>query len=241
MTNANSDDNALSSVALQSAKASGILGTNKKLNDAIETVGISKHKEAVYNLNKIDVERLKSYTNAARYSRNINTYLATKSPESYKTKAEELKETLSKSKVSDTTVFRSCNLKFSFDGIAKKLDKMSEQDLAKSFDGFSKNFKGKTVTENRVFSTSTSPNFAIDTWRKVNPTAASTYNTYMIINTKNCPGVLADGKTSSGQKLVNTKSNQEGILAPTKIKYESLAWDAERKMFAITATAMGDD
>lgn len=100
-----------------------------------------------------------------------------------------------------------------------------------------KNFSGKSRGENRVFSTSTSPLFAIDTWRAVNPTAASTYNTYMIINCKKCPGVLADGKTSKGESLVNTRSNQEAILAPNKLTYRKLEFDKERKMFAITVDA----
>ena len=241
LNNPTADDSLLANAAQAEAKATGVLSTNPRLSSAIEKVGIEKHKAAKYDLDATDLSRLKSYTDAARYSRNVNSYLATKAPESYKTRAEELKETLSKSKVNDTTVYRSCSMQFSFDGISKKLDSMSESELAKNFNSFSKNYKGKTFKENRVFSTSTSPNFAIDTWRKVNPTAAKSYNTYMIINTKNTPGLLADGRTTSGKKIVSTRSNQEGILAPSKMKYESLAWDAERKMFAITVTAMGDD
>lgn len=220
------------------ASLSGKLPANKSAMDAIEKVGIEKHKAAKYNLDTKDLGRLKAYTNAARYSRNINSYLATKEPESYQTRADALKKTLNKTSVSDTTVFRSCNLKFSFNGVAKKLDTMDEGSLEKSFDSFSKNYKGKTFKENRVFSTSTSPNFAIDTWRKVNPTAAKSYNTYMIIKTDKCPGLLADGRTTKGKKLVNTRSNQEAILAPDRMRYDSLAYDKERGMFAITVTAM---
>ena len=122
-------------------------------------------------------------------------------------------------------------------GVAKKLDKMSDKELEKTFSSISKNYSGKSAKENRVFSTSTSPLFAIDTWRAVNPTAASTYNTYMVINCKKCPGLLADGKTSNGKALVNTRSNQEAILAPNKLTYRKLEFDNERKMFAITVDA----
>ena len=118
-----------------------------------------------------------------------------------------------------------------------RLDMMSEKELEQMFSAASKNFSGKSLKENRVFSTSTSPLFAIDTWRKVNPTAAKTSNTYMIINTKNCPGLLADGKTSTGQALVNTRSNQEAILAPNKLTYKKMEFDKERGMFAVTMEA----
>ena len=241
LNNPNQDEKSLAEGALQLAKTSGVLPLSSTLSNAVESVGIEKHKNAKYDLNDDDLEKLKTYTNAARYSRNINSYLAIGEPPNYADKAKELKATLSKNNVDDTTVFRSCSLKFSFDGIAKKLDQMSEAELAKSFDNFSKNYKGKTFNENRVFSTSTSPNFAIDTWRKVNPTAAASYNTYMIINTKKCPGILADGRTTDGKKIVNTRSNQEGILAPTKMRYESLKFDSARNMFAITVTAMGEE
>lgn len=122
-------------------------------------------------------------------------------------------------------------------GVAKKLDSFDEQELQGLFSGLSNNFSGKSNKENRVFSTSTSPLFAIDTWRSVNPTAASTYNTYMIINCKGTPGVLADGKTSDGKSIVNTRSNQEAILAPNKLTYRKLEFDKERNMFAITVDA----
>ena len=221
------------------AQKSGKLVTNKDSLRAIEKVGIEKHKKSVYkNLNDVDIERLKTYTNSARYSRGINGYLAIGEPRAYEKEAAQLKDTLAKNKIKDQTFYRSCNLKFSVNGVAKKLDNMSEDELSKTIDEMSKNFKGKSVKENRVFSTSTSPLFAIDTWREVNPTAASTYNTYMIINAKNCNGVMADGRTSDGKVLVNTRSNQEGILAPDKLVYRNLAYDKERKMFAITVDAM---
>lgn len=230
---------ALCDAAQTLAKKSGKLVTNKDSLRAIEKVGIEKHKKSVYkNLNDVDIERLKNYTNSARYSRGINGYLAIGEPRAYEKEAAQLKDTLSKNKIKDQTFYRSCNLKFSVNGVAKKLDHMSEDELSKTIDEMSKNFKGKSVKENRVFSTSTSPLFAIDTWREVNPTAASTYNTYMIINAKNCNGVMADGRTSDGKALVNTRSNQEGILAPDKLVYRNLAYDKERKMFAITVDAM---
>lgn len=241
LNNPNSETKVIDSLSQEIIKKTNILPNSKTITDAIERVGIEKHSKAVYDLDNNDIKKLKEYTNSARYSRNINSYLAIGEPKDYKDRAEDLKKTLSKATVDDTTVFRSCNMKFSFNGVAKKLDSMSEEDLAKSFDSFSKNYKGKTFKENRVFSTSTSPNFAIDTWRKVNPTAAKTYNTYLIIQTEKCPGVLADGKTSSNKKLVNTKSNQEGILAPSKMRYEGLSFDKERNRFAIQVTAMGED
>ena len=148
-----------------------------------------------------------------------------------------MKKTIQKNSIDGQTVYRSCNLKFSTNGLAKKLDTMNEKELEQMFSAASKNFSGKSLKENRVFSTSTSPLFAIDTWRKVNPTAAKTYNTYMIINTKNCPGLLADGQTSTGQALVNTRSNQEAILAPNKLTYKKMEFDKERGMFAVTMEA----
>ena len=208
---------------------------------AIEKVGIQKHKEAVYDLDGTDIKRLKKYTDAAWYSRRVNSYLAIGTPPDVADKAKDLKKTLEKTSVDDLTVYRSTSLNFSFNGVAKKLETMSEAELAESFDSFSKNYKGKTFKENRVFSTSTSPNFAIDTWREVNPNAAANYNTYMVIKTQKTPGLLADGRTSKGDKIVNTRSNQEAILAPKKMRYESLSYDKERGMFAITVTAMGDD
>ena len=118
------------------------------------------------------------------------------------------------------------------------MDTINDEEMSSLFSGLSNNFSGKSIKENRVFSTSTSPLFAIDTWRAVNPTAASTYNTYMVINCKKCPGILADGKTNTGKALVNTRSNQEAILAPNKLTYRKLEFDKERNMFAITVDAV---
>lgn len=219
------------------SKISGTLVKNKKAMQAIESIGIEKHKEAVYDLNDTDVKRLQKYTDSARYSRSINGFLAIKDPKEYEKQANQLKETLNKGRINDTILYRSCNFKFSIDGLTKKITDENIEEAKKQFDTMSKNFSGKSRSENRVWSTSTSPLFAIDTWREVNPTAAKTYNTYFIINAKNCPGVLADGKSTSGRKLVNTQSNQEGILAPNKLTYRKLAYDSERDMFAITIDA----
>lgn len=234
----NDDTNTLSDLTKMYSKEKGILPANKKSLKAIESMGIEAHKKAVYdNLDISDVKRLKTYTDSARYSRSVNGYLAIGEPKNYAERAQELKDTLRKNSVDNITVYRSCNFRFSVNGVAKKLDNMSEEELSKSIADMSKNFAGKSIKENRIFSTSTSPLFAIDTWRAVNPTAASTYNTYMIINAKKCPGVLADGKTGSGGSLVNTRSNQEAILAPNKLKYKKLEWDEKRGMFAITVDA----
>lgn len=134
---------------------------------------------------------MQTYTDSARYSRNVNSYLAIGEPKSYANEANRLKQTLQKNKIEDQVVYRSCNMKFSMNGIAKKMDTISDSEKEQIFSQMSKNFAGKSNKENRVFSTSTSPLFAIDTWREVNPTAASTYNTYMIINCKGTPGLLA--------------------------------------------------
>lgn len=241
LSNPNAADKDIAKLVEESTSSRGVLPKSKRAMGAIEKVGIQKHKEAVYDLDSTDIGRLKKYTDAAWYSRSVNSYLAIGKPPNFAGKANELKKTLEKSSVNDLTVYRSTSLNFSFNGVAKKLDTMSEAELAKSFDSFSKNYKGKTFKENRVFSTSTSPNFAIDTWREVNPNAAANYNTYMVIKTQKTPGLLADGRTSKGGKIVNTRSNQEAILAPKKMRYESLAYDKERGMFAITVTAMGDD
>ena len=241
LSNPNAADKDIAKLAEESTLSRGVLPKSKRAMAAIEKVGIQKHKEAVYDLDSTDIGRLKKYTDAAWYSRSVNGYLATGQPANFAGKANDLKKTLEKNAVSDLTVYRSTSLNFSFNGVAKKLDTMSEAELAKSFDSFSKNYKGKTFKENRVFSTSTSPNFAIDTWREVNPNAAASYNTYMVIKTQKTPGLLADGRTSGGGKIVNTRSNQEAILAPKKMRYESLSYDKERGMFAITVTAMGDD
>lgn len=238
VNNPNVDAKEVAKLVTEVQSVTGVLTANKKALRAVETMGIEKHKNAVYdNLDPTDIKRLKAYTDSARYSRGINGYLAIGEPAAYSEKAAKLKETLDKNRIDDTTVYRSCNLKFSTNGIGKKLDQMSEDELSERFGDISKNFAGKQLGEKRVFSTSTSPLFAIDTWREVNPTAASTYNTYMIINCKNTPGVLADGRTSDGKKLVNTTANQEGILAPNKLVYRKLNYDKERGMFAITVDA----
>ncbi len=233
-TKENQTDKNIARMIEEQTRKTGVLTTDPKLISIIDKTGIVAHKNAVYdNLNKTDLDRLKKYTDAAVYSRTINTYLATGEPSHVADAAQKLKESISKNRVNNLTVYRSTNLKFSTKGLSKKLDQMGESELSKAFDSFDKNFKGKSFSENRIYSTSTSPSFAIDTWRKVNPHAAKTYNSYMIIHCKNTPGVLADGRTSNGDKIVNTRSNQEAILAPTKMTYTKLAWDAERKMFVI--------
>ena len=231
----------VSDSAVSMMRSSGTLTSNPKALRAIESTGINTHKKAVYNnLNDNDLSRLKTYTDSARYSRSVNGYLATGEPKGYKNEADNLKRVLGKNQLNNVTVYRSCNLKFSTDGIGKKLNTLGEKEMQAEFDSMSRNFKGKSRKENRVWSTSTSPLFAIDTWRKVNPTAAKTYNTYMIINCKNCNGLLADGRTSSGQKLVHTRSNQEAILAPDKLVYRDMKFDKERGMFAITVDAISE-
>ena len=228
----------MADLTLQSVKQNGVLPNNKSALKAIESVGINTHKNAKYdNLDHRDLKNLKTYTDSARYSRSVNGYLAIGDPKAYAQEAAKLKQTLSKNSVDNQTVYRSCNMKFSVNGIAKKMDTLSDNDKEKMFSQMSKNFNGKSTNENRVFSTSTSPLFAIDTWRAVNPTSASTYNTYMIINCKKCPGLLADGQTSDGKALVNTRSNQEAILAPNKLTYRKMEFDKERGMFAITVDA----
>lgn len=239
MTNKVDDDiKLLSDLTTNHVRQQGVLPNNHNALKAIESVGIEAHKKAVYNnLDDNDLAKLKTYTDSARYSRSVNGFLAIGEPKEYAKEAANLKKTLQKNHVDNQTVYRSCNMKFSVNGIAKKMDAMSDQEKEQMFSKMSKNFSGKSLKENRVFSTSTSPLFAIDTWRSVNPTAASTYNTYMIINCKKTPGILADGKTSDGKSLVNTRSNQEAILAPNKLTYRKMEYDKERKMFAITVDA----
>lgn len=220
------------------AISKGVLTTDEKALKSIEKAGIERHKDSVYsNLNDEDISRFKKYTDAAIYSRTVNTYLATGSPAEIAQKAKDLKDSLSKNKIDNQVVYRSCNLNFTTDGVSKKLNTYGEDELKKMFDSMSKNFKGKNVGENRVYSTSTSPLFAIDTWRKVNPNAAKSYNAYMIINCKGTPGVYADGRTQNGKTLVNTQSNQECILAPNKLTYQSLSFDTERQMFVLHVDA----
>jgi hypothetical protein len=238
MNKVDDDVKLLSDLTINRVKQTGVLPANSNALKAVESVGITSHKNTVYdNLNDKDLQNLKTYTDSARYSRSVNSYLAIGEPKEYAKEAEKLKNTLRKNSVDNQVVYRSCNMKFSMNGIAKKLDTMSDDEKEQMFSQLSRNFSGKSNKENRVFSTSTSPLFAIDTWRAVNPTAASTYNTYMIINCKGTPGVLADGQTSDGKALVNTKSNQEAILAPNKLTYRKLEFDKERNMFAITVDA----
>ena len=219
---------------IELTKKTGVLTTTEESLEVIEKVGIERHKEANYNnIDDADIDRFKKYTNAAIYSRSVNSYLATGSPKEIAKEAKELKESLSKNTINNQTVYRSCNLKFSTEGLAKKLETYDKKQLTEMFDSMSRNFKNKTFSENRIYSTSTSPLFAVDTWRKVNPTAAKTYNTYLIIDCKNTPGIYADGQTSNGKKLVNTKSNQECILAPNEMVYKKLTYDRERNMYAI--------
>ena len=233
----NDDIKTLADLTDQSVKQTGVLPNNKNALKAIESVGITAHKNAVYNnLDRKDLRNIKLYTDSARYSRSINGYLAIGDPKAYASDATKLKQTLQKNAVDNQTVYRSCNIKFSINGIAKKLDTISESEKQDMFSKMSKNFNGKSTKENRVFSTSTSPLHAIDTWRAVNPTA-SNYNTYMVINCKKCPGLLADGKTNDNKPLVNTRSNQEAILAPNKLTYRKMEFDKERGMFAITVDA----
>ena len=233
-TKENQTDKNIARMIEEQTRKTGVLTSDPKLISTIDRTGIVSHKNAVYeNLNKTDIDRMKKYTSAAIFSRTINTYLATGEPSHVADEAQKLKDSISKNRVNNLTVYRSTNLKFSTEGLSKKLDQMGESELSKTFDSFNKNFKGKSFSENRIYSTSTSPTFAIDTWRKVNPNAAKTYNSYMVINCKNTPGILADGRTSNGGKIVNTRANQEAILAPTKMTYTKLAWDAEREMFAI--------
>lgn len=234
----NNNIKTLADLTTEHVRQTGVLPLNHNALKSIESVGIIAHKNAVYNnLDKNDLTNLKTYTDSARYSRSVNGYLAIGEPKNYANEAEKLKKTLSKNSVDNQTVYRSCNMKFSVNGIAKRMDTMNDSEKEKMFSQLSKNYNGKSTKENRVFSTSTSPLFAIDTWRTVNPTAAKTYNTYMVINCKKCPGLLADGKTNDGKALVNTRSNQEAILAPNKLTYRKLEFDKERGMFAITVDA----
>lgn len=227
-------EKALAELSIEKSKTTGLVSTNKKILSVIDKVGIEKHKSVKYsNLTSEDISRFKKYTDAAVYSRAVNGYLAIGTPKEIAEKANKLKESLQKNSIDNQIVYRSCNLKFSTKGVAGKLDANDEEQLKKMFDSMSNNFKNKKVGENRIYSTSTSPSFAIDTWRKVNPTAAKTYNTYLIIDCKKTPGIYADARTESGEALVNTRSNQECILAPNTMVYKKLTFDKERGMFAI--------
>ena len=228
-----SSDKELARMGVAEALTKGRLTTSKDTLKAIEKEGIETHKKQKYsNLDNNDIAKLKKYTDAAYYSRGVNSYLAIGEPKKFEKIANDLKSTIQKNNVSGQTVYRSLNMNFSTDGLAKKLANSSQEELSKMIDGMSNNFKGKSVSENRVYSTSTSPLFAIDTWREVNPTAAKNYNAYMIIETNKTPGLFADGRTSDGRKIVNTRSNQEVILAPNKMTYKKVSWDSEREMFA---------
>lgn len=234
MTKTNDTQKQLAFLEIEKSKQTGLVTTNAKSINAIDKAGIEKHKSIKYdNLTDDDIKQFKKYTDAAVYSRAVNGYLAIGTPKEIAEKAENLKKSLSKNSVKDQVVYRSCNLKFSTDGMAKKLETYGEAKLTKVFDDMSGNFKNKSLNENRIYSTSTSPSFAIDTWRKVNPTAAKTYNTYLVIDCKDTPGIYADARTSNGKKLVNTGSNQEVILAPNKMTYKKITYDQERKMYAI--------
>ena len=228
-------DSEVASLVESQTRSTGVLTSNQKLIESLNRQGMQAHKNAKYNnLTSDDIKGLKKYTDAAYYSRAINTYLATgEGKPDIQQRAAELKATLGKNQLTNQTVYRSTALKFSTQGLSKKLDQYGEEDLSKVFDQFDSNFKGKSFKENRVYSTSTSPSFAIDTWRKVNPNAAKTYNSYLVIECKGTPGLLADGRTTKGEKIVNTRSNQEGILAPNKMTYRKLSWDSERQMFAV--------
>lgn len=228
-------DAEVASLVESQTRKTGVLTSNEKLIESINRQGMQAHKNAKYdNLTPEDIKGLKKYTDAAYYSRAINTYLATgEGTPDIQQRAAELKTTLGKNQITNQTVYRSTALKFSTQGLSNKLDQYGEEDLSKIFNQFESNFKGKSIKENRVYSTSTSPSFAIDTWRKVNPNAAKSYNSYLVIDCKGTPGVLADGRTTKGEKIVNTRSNQEGILAPNKMTYRKLSWDAERQMFAV--------
>ena len=228
-------DSEVASLVESQTRKTGVLTSNEKLIESVNRQGMQAHKNAKYdNLTTEDIKGLKKYTDAAYYSRAINTYLATgEGTPDIQQRAAELKTTLGKNQITNQTVYRSTALKFSTQGLSNKLDQYGEEDLSKIFNQFESNFKGKSIKENRVYSTSTSPSFAIDTWRKVNPNAAKSYNSYLVIDCKGTPGVLADGRTTKGEKIVNTRSNQEGILAPNKMTYRKLSWDAERQMFAV--------
>ena len=234
VTKHNKADKLITAYAVDQVRKTGVLPSDETSMKAITREGMLAHQNKKYdNLNETDIKRFKKYTDAAVYSRAVNGYLATGTPQEIAKKAAELKESLSKNKIENQVVYRSSNMKFTTNGLSKKLDSLGEEELSKAFNSFNRNFAGKSFKETRVYSTSTSPEFAIDTWRKVNPTAAKTYNTYLVIDCKGTPGVLADGRTTDGKKLVNTRSNQEGILAPNKMTYKKLAWDQERGMFAV--------
>ncbi len=226
------------SIAEKNTRILGKLTTDKNVLKAIEREGIKTHSSVkYYNMDDADIKRLKKYTDSARYSRSINGYLAVGEPKTHAERANLLKETLRKNSIDNQVVYRSCSMQFTTKGLGNKSNTMGNDSMKEHIEKINKNFKGKTLKENRIYSTSTSPLFAIDTWRSVNPTAASTYNTYMVINCKKTPGIYADA-TNKGKKIVNTRSNQECILAPNKMKYKRVSWDDERNMFVLEMDAM---
>ena len=114
----NDDVRLLSDLTMNHVRQSGVLPANSKALKAIESVGINAHKNAVYdNLNDHDLKNLKTYTDSARYSRSVNGYLAIGEPKDYAVEANKLKTTLRKNSVDNQTVFRSCNFKFSVNGV----------------------------------------------------------------------------------------------------------------------------
>lgn len=239
LTRQSNEDSLLSEAFVKKALRDGVLSSDPEVIKAIDKNGVLKHKNQKYdNLDDTDIKRFKKYTDAAVYSRTINGYLAIGEPPHVAQKANALKTSISKNKVNDQVVFRSCAMKFSTKGLGKKLDTMGEDGMREMVNDLNRRFKGKSYNENRIYSTSTSPSFAIDTWRKVNPTAAKTYNTYLIINTIDTPGIYADARTSDGRKLVNARSNQEVILAPNKMVYKQIKYDKDRNMFAIYMDAL---
>ena len=131
LTNKTNDDvKLLSEYTLNAIHRDGIIPTNKKALKAIESTGIETHAKAVYNnLSKSDIENLKTYTDSARYSRSVNGYLAIGDPKAYAEEARKLKQTLNKNSVDNVTVYRSCNIKFSVDGISKKLNATDEEEM----------------------------------------------------------------------------------------------------------------
>lgn len=77
----NDDIKLLSDLTINHVKQTGALPNNKKALEAIESVGITSHKNATYNnLDRNDLQNLKAYTDSARYSRSVNGYLAIGDP-----------------------------------------------------------------------------------------------------------------------------------------------------------------
>ena len=73
----NDDIKTLSNLTTEHVKQTGVLPANHNALKAIESVGITAHKNAVYhNLDSKDLQNLKTYTDSARYSRSVNGCLA---------------------------------------------------------------------------------------------------------------------------------------------------------------------